>query len=41
MLKSSKFSYYNSFFCVKDKLLKIMLINIEEKDGIPYICLTN
>lgn len=36
----NKFSYYNSFFRVKDDLLKKGLIRIEKKDDSKFIKLT-
>jgi hypothetical protein len=37
----NKFSYYNSFFRVKDDLLKRGLIEIEHNDKKKYVKLTN
>ena len=37
----NKFSYYNSFLRVKDKLLEKKLINFEKNDGKTYITLTD
>lgn len=36
----NKFSYYNSFFRVKDELLKKGLIEIENSNKIKYVKLT-
>ena len=36
----NKFSYYNSFFRVKDELIKKGLIEIEQNNKIKYIKLT-
>ncbi len=36
----NKFSYYNSFFRVKDELIERGLIAEEENDGMKYIKLT-
>lgn len=36
----NKFSYYNSFFRVKDDLIKMGLIEIENSNKIKYIKLT-
>ena len=37
----NKFSYYNSFFRVKDELIKKGLIEIEQNNKVKYIKLTN
>ncbi len=36
----NKFSYYNSFFRVKDELIKKGLIEIEQNNKVKYIKLT-
>ena len=36
----NKFSYYNSFFRIKDELIKRGLLEIENNDGKKYIKLT-
>lgn len=37
----NKFSYYNSFFRVKDELIKRGLIEIEQNNKVKYVKLTN
>ena len=36
----NKFSYYNSFFRIKDKLMEKDLLTIEKENGKKYISLT-
>jgi hypothetical protein len=37
----TEFSHYNSFLRIKDKLLKIKLIDLEKRNGAKYIKLTD
>ena len=37
----TEFSHYNSFLRIKDRLLKIQLIQLEKRNGADYIKLTD